>query len=144
MVSRDILIRDRVGANNLYIQGTKIARVRVIFTLPDKLDRVGQTPAPSWYPKQPLAFVEWYSPLRSGPLPRDGMMYKIKKAKTADNKRMKAAIIPLNNIRQSCMLFPYFGLDTVPIEWTSNNVLDKAEAFYINNWASKYAYQTIY
>jgi hypothetical protein len=117
--------------------------MRVIFTLPDKLDRHGNMP--SMYPKQPLAYVEWYSPLGPSANPKDGMMYKIKKAKTSDNKRVKGAIIPLSNIRQSCMLFPQFGLaDGSPLDWTSDNVLDKADTFYINNWSSKYNYHTIY
>jgi len=41
------------------------------------------------------------------------------------------------------MLFPVFPA-SVPTHWTPDNVLDEADTFYINNWLSKYSYQTIW
>jgi hypothetical protein len=80
-------------------------------------------------------------------------MYRIKKvtvpvSSTSSSSKeqipkVQGAIIPLSRIRQSCMLFPVFP-SSVPTHWTPDNVLDKADTFYINNWLSKYSYQTIW
>ncbi|KJA18014.1 hypothetical protein HYPSUDRAFT_122964, partial [Hypholoma sublateritium FD-334 SS-4] len=43
---------------------TRIGRVRVIFTLPKVMDtRLGPQELPEYWPKTPLAYVEWYSPI---------------------------------------------------------------------------------
>ena len=67
-------------------------------------------------------------------------MYKIRKL---PNDRTEATVIPLSNIRQGCMLFPDFT-QGVRSDWSSKNVLDLGQTFFLNNWQSKYTYQTIY
>jgi hypothetical protein len=75
---------------------------------------------------------------------KHGMMYHIKKVSTTSNPvRVQGAILPLSRIRQSCMLFPAFPA-VVPTHWTATNVLDHATSFLVNNWLSKYSYQTIW
>lgn len=65
------------------------------------------------------------------------------------------AIVPLSMIRQSCQLIPHFPKPThaqlkdltfcsIPTDWTTDTVLDKASRFVLNNWASKYSYQTLW
>lgn len=62
------------------------------------------------------------------------------------------AIVPLHAIRQSCQLIPlvsgHGGLDDServwPREWKSNQVLNQCNTFLLNNWASKYSYQTLW
>jgi hypothetical protein len=78
------------------------------------------------------------------------MMYRIKKVSSTftssskpDQKRVQGSILPLSHIRQSCMLFP-ISPSSVPAHWKADNVLDLASSFYINNWLSKYCYQTIW
>ena len=52
------------GYKILEMAGIQICHVKVIFTLPTTLDiSVDPHPAPPHWPKNPLAFVEWYSPL---------------------------------------------------------------------------------
>jgi hypothetical protein len=74
-------------------------------------------------------------------------MYRVSKAFDAQGQP-QGAVIPLSNIRQSCMLTPVFkDSDIQPEEekrWRSDNVLDLADTFWVNNWASKYMYQTIW
>jgi hypothetical protein len=72
-------------------------------------------------------------------------MYKIKRSLSTDGTAL-GAIIPLANIRQSCMLIPRFSVDGSESEnrWRAANVLDEAETFYINNWLNSYTYQTIW
>lgn len=72
------------------------------------------------------------------------MMYRIKRQWNTQIVRRPGSIVPLGNIRQSCMLFPAFSHGDVPAEWKSENALDMTNTFYINNWLSKYSYQTIW
>jgi hypothetical protein len=125
---------------NLNCQGTRVGRVRVIFTLPEEVQSItGARPAPRNWPKEPLVYIEWYSKLEKAANSRNGMMYLIKK----DNDKVQGTILRLSNIRQSCMLFPTFP-SSVPAHWKTDNILDSASSFYINNWLSKYSYQTIW
>jgi hypothetical protein len=55
-----------------------------------------------------------------------------------------ADIVPLSSIRQSCQLIPAFGRGEVPKDWTSKNVLEVCNKFYLNNWSTKYAYKSLY
>ena len=117
--------------------------MRVIFTIPDMIDTSqGPRQRPDTWHSGPLAYVEWYSPTPSSAQENHGLMYRIKKMKTTQG-RIPGVIIPLSNIRQSCMLSPAFERE-IPRTWRSDNVLDLASSFFINNWSSKYAYQTIW
>ena len=50
------------------MSGTRVGRVHVIFELPKHLDvGLGSQAAPNAWPKEPLAYVEWYGALRSLP-----------------------------------------------------------------------------
>lgn len=96
--------------------------------------------APIGWPAHPLAYVTWFT--RFKPFPdNDTGMYRIEPAK--DSKaQAQGMVIPLTDIRQSCMLTP--GRTTWDPTWTSNNVLDTCDSFLVNNMQSKYTYQTIY
>ena len=84
----------------------------------------------------PLAYIEWYSKL-TRPEKNHGM-YKLRKL-----DQTEAVIVPLGNICQGCMLFSDFT-NGVEADWKLKNVLDKTRTFFLNNWQSKYTYQTIY
>ena len=129
-----------MGCKFVEISGTHIGHVKVIFTLPTTLDTsLGPRPASPEWPKEPLAFVEWYSPLANTAHVQHEMMYLVKKVKNSQGNRVQGAIIPLANIQQSCMLFPIF--DGAPdTTWTPASLLDLASFFLVNNWLSKYSY----
>lgn len=131
-----------------FLTGTRIGRVKVIFTLPRRLsgNHYGNRQVPDYWPREPLVYVEWYGRLPLNPDPTH-MMYKIKKAAPRADGLPQGNIIPLSQIRQSCHLCPCFPTGpqgVVPPEWTSDNVLDLADSFYVNNWASMYSYQTLW
>jgi hypothetical protein len=71
------------------------------------------------------------------------MMYYIKKVSGTTLGKVQGTILPLARIRQSCMLFPIFP-SSIPAHWTPDSILDHASSFHINNWLSKYSYQTIW
>lgn len=118
--------------------GTRIARVRVIFKLPESLDH---TPTPSFWPKGPLAYVEWYTSLKPTAEPAHNM-YTVKRLLRSDGS-ISGAIIPLSSIRQSCMLIPIYGTKAMD-GLASNNVLDKTTSFAVNSWTDLYTYQTVW
>ena len=59
---------------NYILLETRIARLKVIFKLPDML--YGTMPAPPQWPKEPLAYIEWYSKLK-GQAKNDHNMYLV-------------------------------------------------------------------
>ncbi|KAJ6605545.1 hypothetical protein DFH09DRAFT_897411 [Mycena vulgaris] len=71
-------------------------------------------------------------------------MYSISVPPRRANGIRPASIIPLTDIRQTCQLFPNFGRADVPPKWTTHTVLDECNNFFVNNWASLYAYQSIW
>ena len=115
----------------------------------------GTIPAPQeWKERGPLAYVEWFAklPAQADPV---HMMYEVKKLPVHTDGTPSGAIVPLSMIRQSCQLIPHFPKPTsmqlkrtrfcsVPTDWTTDTVLDKASRFVLNNWASKYVYQTLW
>lgn len=130
---------------NPSLLGTRIGRVRVIFKLPKMLDTsLGPRDLPESWPQGPLAYIEWYSKLPTASKDYHGNMYVVKKAKPSQGDHISGAIIPLNNIRQSCMLMPLLSNEDVPLSWTRNNVLDLSSSFLLNNWLNKYSYQTLW
>ncbi|KAJ3963323.1 hypothetical protein EV361DRAFT_813481, partial [Lentinula raphanica] len=137
-----VIVLEDDRAQSTAVQGCRAARIRVIFRLPqtvlDKKDSKVEAP-PNW-PQEPLAYVTWYTRFKSAPDTATGM-YKVEPA-VASNGVPQGAIIPLSNIRQSCMLVP--GRATWDKGWKKDNVLDECSTFFVNNLQTKYAYQTIY
>lgn len=105
--------------------------------------RFGPQEPPAYWPKTPLAYIEWYLPIPPAPLRKNGTMYHIKKVQSSQT-RPPGSIIPISNIRESCMLFPAFPQGNTPEDWTTDNVLDRCDSFLINNWQSKRSYQSIW
>lgn len=99
-----------------------------------------------WFPQGlkhvHFAYIEWYTPFSKSQLDPKSRMFKIKRLYDA-NGTQKASIVPVEYIRQSVHLFPKFG-PVVPAHWTSSNVLDEAEAFYVNPFTDRFSYSTIY
>ncbi|KAK7020726.1 hypothetical protein VNI00_017626 [Paramarasmius palmivorus] len=128
------------------LRGTRIARVKVIFQLPSSLNfgGLGRYSSPAFWPKEPLAYVEWFTaPTLSVSDRKTHDMPRISKAVGTDGSQTWS-IVPLSNIRQSCMLFPDFKRHSDSSVLTSSTVLDMCSSFYLNNWSSLYAYKTLY
>lgn len=116
--------------------GYHIGRIRVVFSLPDRFFPImfsngAEVP-------QHLAYVEWYSPLSDNP-EQNHLLYKVSPQKEPDGTRV-CSIIPLANIRRSVHLFPKFG-PFAPQEWTSSNVLDLCNTFFVNDFTDRHMYR---
>ncbi|KAF8145351.1 hypothetical protein K438DRAFT_1630258 [Mycena galopus ATCC 62051] len=136
-----VICRNNSNAESTGLTGTRIGRVKVLFRLPEKLD-TGMPAPPNW-PKTCLAYVEWFSAFKPKH-ENNHNMYSISVPPRRANGFRQASIIPLTDIRQTCQLFPNFGRNDVPDEWTTDTVLDMCPNFFVNNWASLYAYQSIW
>jgi hypothetical protein len=127
--------------------GTRIARVRLIFKIPSVMQTGRNTafPTPSYLPRFPLAYVEWFTPPKlSASDQRSHNMLSVSKAFDRDGKPAWS-IIPLTNIRQSCMLIPHFGKYSITHgNWVSDHIIDAVDTFVVNNWQSLYSYRTLY
>ena len=86
-----------------------------------------------------LAYIEWFK-LTSPTAKPHHLLYQVKRSLRNDHRL--ASIIPIENIQRSIHFFPAFEA-VVPHDWTSDNVLEKCEKFYINVFSDRHAYHTI-
>jgi hypothetical protein len=86
-----------------------------------------------------FAYVEWFTPFPAEP-DATTKMYRIKRLKV-DGERV-ASVIPVEEIRRSVHLIPRFGKNLNP-SWTSANVLEVCEEFYVNGFSDRHAYITM-
>ncbi len=103
-------------------QDHQVGQVRVIFSLPE-------------YTDERLAYIEWFTAF-AAPDPNHGML---KVNRQLDGTDHVASIVPISSIRCSVHLFPKFGLK-VPEDWTSENVLEKCNTFYLNQFSDRNMY----
>ncbi|KAF8065173.1 hypothetical protein FPV67DRAFT_1653931 [Lyophyllum atratum] len=121
------------------LQGYRVGRVRIVFSLPEKSRGILFTNTEAPIP-QHLAYVEWYSPLQDPE--RHHGLHKISQLKDRNGGRI-CSIIPIGNIRRSIHLFPKFGRVAHP-EWTSSNVLDVCDTFFVNTFTDRHLYRIAY
>lgn len=118
----------------------RVAQVRVVFSLTEAQRETLFGDAHTTLPVH-FAYIEWFSKFSTAP----GLhhrMYKVKRAYEVgfDIDQRHAEIIAVNQIRCGIHLFPVFGPSAVPLEWTSESVLDECENFYVNPFTSLYVY----
>lgn len=117
--------------------GSKVGRVRVIFTLPTSF-----TESNTKAPKEHLVYVEWFKTVRNTP-DSVSKLFEVRKQREAGNAEIVGEVVYLSAIRQSIQLIPVFG-QKANRNWTSETVLDQCEEFYINNFGSLRTYQSVY
>lgn len=120
----------------------RAARVRLVFTLPEKALRAFfPTLSPNELPPRHLAYVEWMTKFGTRP-ERDSRMYKVKWATSQQNTRL-VSIIPVSVLQRSVQLIPKWG-GPVPLDWTSETVLDACETFLLNPYRDNHTYFNVY
>ncbi|KZP30194.1 hypothetical protein FIBSPDRAFT_908162 [Athelia psychrophila] len=99
------------------LEGLGVAQVRLVFRLPASLGTFNH----------PLAYVEWFTPLRV--FDTDLGMYQVSPSTRIESRR--ASVIPVTQIHRSCHLFPQFKKSIDP-SWDTNNVLKECKTFYVS------------
>ncbi|KAF5364863.1 hypothetical protein D9757_012750 [Collybiopsis confluens] len=130
-----VIVLDSDEAESTAVEGCRAARLKVIFRLPSIVYRYGfPAPPPGNWPKEPLAYVTWYSRFKRAPDKATGM-YRLEPALDS-HRQPQGAIISLSDIRQGCMLVP--ARTQWEEQWTAQNVLDQCSSFFVNNLQRPY------
>lgn len=87
-----------------------------------------------------LAYVHWFSKFQASPDP-NFLMYKV--TRLEEGEESVSSIIPVSQIVRSVHLFPKFG-SVVPLDWTSDNVLEKCQTFYVNSFKDRSTHFSLY
>ena len=118
-----------------------VGQVQVILSLPENQSK---NIFPSGIlPPCHLAYIEWFSCFNLHPDPHL-KMYKVSRSIAADGKKL-ASIDPVSLIQQSVHLFQKWGWNTEGIAlWTSDNVLEKCDVFYVNSFKDCHMYYNVY
>ncbi|KAJ7817150.1 hypothetical protein B0H13DRAFT_1662867 [Mycena leptocephala] len=90
-----------------------------------------------------MAYVEWFTAFKQQHEDNHDM-YSISVSPRRATGVAHASIVSLTDIRQTCQLFPNFGRGDVDHAWTTDTVLDQCKNFFVNNWGSLHAYQSIW
>lgn len=89
-----------------------------------------------------LAYVEWFTKFTALPDPHH-RMYRISRSyRDVRTGSREAEIVPLTRIKRSIHLIPRFGL-VADRSWTSANVLEECDVFYVNPFTDNHAYVTL-
>jgi hypothetical protein len=111
------------------LQGLAIARVCLIFHLPDDFGSF----------KHPLAYVDWFKPPRE-PGPITGM-HNVSPSSQGGGQR--ASIISFLEIERTCHLSPHFG-HVVDPTWECDTVLNLAVSFHLNPYLRHHDFFFLY
>jgi hypothetical protein len=124
--------------------GMRVGQVRVIFSLPENKS-VNLFPSGQLPPRH-LAYIEWFSRFQLHPDPHL-KLYKVSRSITAYGERL-ASIVPVSLIQRSVHLFPKWGRNMEGnagnASWTSDNVLEKCDVFYLNSFKDRHTYYNVY
>ncbi|KAI0055548.1 hypothetical protein BV25DRAFT_1815428 [Artomyces pyxidatus] len=134
----DTVLVDMGDGGDSGVEGYRVAQVRVVFSLPIRARR-SVFPEDEDAPRH-MAYVEWFTPFQDA-AEDNHEMYRLTRM-LKDGRRV-GSIIPVGNIRRSVHLFPRFG-PVAPREWSSSNVLDLCDVFYVNCFLDRHTYITVY
>ncbi|KAH8986507.1 hypothetical protein EDB83DRAFT_2240317 [Lactarius deliciosus] len=131
-----VIVRSRLQDSAHGNKGLRIAQVRVVFQLPNKV--LSQLfPSTDVAPPTHLAYVEWFSPIPTTP---DSNSRLFKVSRLTRNGRRLASVIPVDNIYSSVHLLPRFGqLEDTP-GCNTFSVLELCHSFYINPFSCRDIY----
>ncbi|KAI0632643.1 hypothetical protein C8Q77DRAFT_1218165 [Trametes polyzona] len=133
-----ILVNDGTGGWS-GVQGYEVAQIRLIFKLPRAAN---ERLFPGVLAPGHLAYIERFTPF-AGPDRTHGM-YSVTCRRDGSSGARLATVVEIRNIRRSCHLFPVVLGGAIPRAWTSSNVLDECDRFYVNPFSDLHMYMTLF
>ncbi|KAI5990101.1 hypothetical protein EDD15DRAFT_2170625 [Pisolithus albus] len=100
--------------------GLRVAEIRVIFKLPPHL---GNCP-------HPLVYVHWFKSLNHF----DSSVGMFRVARSTQQRRPNASIIPIHHLIQPCHLVPRFAKGPINPCWVQGRVMTETDTFYLNRY----------
>ncbi|KAJ3998439.1 hypothetical protein F5050DRAFT_1798464 [Lentinula boryana] len=126
------------SSGTLCISNIRVARVRLVFTLPDKVaNSLFAVILPNQNRPCHLAYVEWFTPFSASP---DANHHLYQVSHSGVEGGHLASVIDVCQLIRSVHLFPKFGR-VADRTWTSSTVLDKCKTFLVNSDSDRHIYQ---
>lgn len=114
------------------LDGLRVGRVRVVFSLPP--NSIANLFPPNVDVPPHLAYIEWFTRFTARPDARSHLQL-VKRDKAPDGNPL-VSVIPVSLILGAVALFPKWG-HVVPAAWSAENVLDRAPSFLVNNYRNQ-------
>lgn len=89
---------------------------------------------------QRLAYVQWFSELKDQP-ENDILMYQVSRQDRGRSR--KGEVIPMSSIARFVQLVPKFGAEIMD-QVSSTNSMDIVRDYYVNSFADKEVYQSVW
>ncbi|KAJ3792701.1 hypothetical protein GGU11DRAFT_818959 [Lentinula aff. detonsa] len=117
-------------------QDTRVAQVRIVFTLPPKAADTLFCDVPTQDQPHFLAYIEWFTPF----LERDANhgLHKVSRSNVEGGRL--ASVVDIDRFLRSVHLLPRFG-PVANREWRSSSVLDDCPSFLVNSDSDRHMYQ---
>ena len=128
-----------VWSDDSRIIGFRIARIKCMFEFARNTHTrfaPGADQASQLRLRRKMAYVEWYTKLLPASKDADSGLYTLQRAEDRYSRQQEVEIVDLADVFLSAHLVPVFG-STVPDDWTSDTVLDKAPSFLLNSFKER-------
>ncbi|KAJ4470135.1 hypothetical protein J3R30DRAFT_3808633 [Lentinula aciculospora] len=131
-----VRVSDSDGPLELTVD-TRVARVRLVFTIPEKISKTLFADIPEKDRPHHLAYVEWFTSFPSNPDPNH-RLYKVSHCEVEGGRL--ASVVDIQRLVRSIHLFPRFGR-VANQNWISSSVLDECKSFFVNSDSDRHIYQ---
>ncbi|KAI0037300.1 hypothetical protein FA95DRAFT_1507106, partial [Auriscalpium vulgare] len=135
-----VLVDERGEAGDAGVAGLRVGRIRVIFCIPPDIELAFRKAHGLLQPIGTLVYIEWFTRFDGKDINTN--MYPISKLSDRSTGP-RASVLSVSALRRGVQLVPKFD-HRANRTWTAQNVLDKCDSFFVNNFTDHHAYQSIW